>query len=98
MALGWPVTENGPEPGLPIRPVARWQFRMALTLSVPEADWFTPCEYTVITRSVAANRSKKCRTFSSASPVAVATAPMSPPPAARAADSAASNPVVWRDI
>ena len=34
----------GPMPGLPIRPVARWQLMMALTLSVPCADWFTPCE------------------------------------------------------
>ena len=27
-----------------MRPVARWQLMMALTLSVPCADWFTPCE------------------------------------------------------
>ena len=44
MALGWPVSENGPMPGRPMRPVARWQLMMALTLSVPCADWFTPCE------------------------------------------------------
>ena len=31
-----------PQPGRPIRPVARWQLMMALTLSVPCADWFTP--------------------------------------------------------
>ena len=37
MALGWPVTEKGPMPGLPMRPVARWQL-MALTLSLPAAD------------------------------------------------------------
>ena len=42
MALGWPVTENGPMPGLPMRPVARWQLMMALTLSVPDDDWLTP--------------------------------------------------------
>ena len=42
MALGWPVSDSGPEPGLPMRPVARWQLRMALTLSVPCADWLTP--------------------------------------------------------
>ena len=35
MALGWPVIENGPVPGLPMRPVARWQLMIALTLSVP---------------------------------------------------------------
>ena len=44
IALGWPVSENGEAPGLPMRPVARWQFRIALTLSVPCADWLTPCE------------------------------------------------------
>jgi hypothetical protein len=44
MALGWPVTENGPMPGLPMRPVARWQFRIAFTLSVPLSDWLIPCE------------------------------------------------------
>src|SRR6185437_8619373 len=44
IALGWPVSENGDAPILPMRPVARWQFRIALTLSVPCADWLTPCE------------------------------------------------------
>ena len=44
IAFGWPVSENGPMPGLPMRPVARWQLMIALTLSVPCADWFTPCE------------------------------------------------------
>jgi len=38
IALGCPVNENGDAPGLPIRPVARWQLMMALTLSVPCAD------------------------------------------------------------
>ena len=42
IALGWPVIENGPVPGLPMRPVARWQLMIALTLSVPRSDWFTP--------------------------------------------------------
>ena len=57
MALGWPVTENGPVPGLPILPVTRWQLMMALHLSVPAELWFTPCEYMVITAGVAANSS-----------------------------------------
>src|SRR6266508_1958752 len=38
MALGWPVSENGPVPGLPMRPVARWQLMMALTLSAQGTD------------------------------------------------------------
>ena len=56
MALGWPVSENGPAPGCPIRPVIRWQLMMLLPLSVPCADWFTPCEKAVTTRRVPANR------------------------------------------
>ena len=32
---------------------------MALTLSVPCADWLTPCEYIVTTRGVLANIWKK---------------------------------------
>lgn len=35
MALAWPVMEKGLAPGRPTRPVARWQLRMALPLSVP---------------------------------------------------------------
>ncbi|MNZ99162.1 hypothetical protein D3C78_1184750 [compost metagenome] len=42
MAFGCPVSENGPIPGRPMRPVARWQLMMALTLSVPLCDWLTP--------------------------------------------------------
>ncbi len=44
IAFGWPVSENGPIPGRPMRPVARWQLMMALTLSVPDEDWLVPCE------------------------------------------------------
>jgi len=36
--------KTAPFRGLPMRPVARWQLMIALTLSVPCADWFTPCE------------------------------------------------------
>ncbi|MNT18157.1 hypothetical protein D3C72_1533410 [compost metagenome] len=38
MALGCPVSENGPMPGRPMRPVSRWQLMMLLTLSVPAED------------------------------------------------------------
>ena len=62
IALGCPVSENGDAPGLPIRPVARWQLMMALTLSVPCADWLTPCEYSVTTRGVLWNIWKKSAT------------------------------------
>ncbi len=38
IAFGWPVSENGPVPGLPIRPVARCTLMIAFTLSVPLED------------------------------------------------------------
>ncbi len=38
MALGCPVMLNGPAPGLPMRPVAKWTLMMALALSVPLVD------------------------------------------------------------
>src|ERR1700759_3427570 len=57
-----------------MRPVARWQFSMALTLSVPCADWLTPCEYIVTVRSVSRNILKKATTSASGSPVANAVA------------------------
>ena len=42
MALGWPVSENGPAPGLPIWPVARCRLISAEFLKVPLADWLRP--------------------------------------------------------
>ncbi len=48
IALGWPVMLNGPAPGMPIRPVARWRLMIALALSVPLVDWFTPWLNSVI--------------------------------------------------
>ena len=44
-------------PGWPMRPPIRWQLMMALTLSVPAEDWFTPIENAVTTLAVAANAS-----------------------------------------
>lgn len=57
MAFGWPVIENGPMPGLPMRPPTRWQLMMLLALSVPAEDWFTPIEKAVMTLAVAAKDS-----------------------------------------
>ncbi|MCY1553435.1 hypothetical protein D9M68_899170 [compost metagenome] len=42
IALGCPVSENGPAPGLPIWPVARCRCISAAFLSVPLVDWFNP--------------------------------------------------------
>ena len=66
---------------------------MALTLSVPCADWLTPCEYSVTTRGVAAKIRKKVATSGSARPVASAVAPTLPA-IWRARASASSNPPV----
>ena len=41
-ALGWPVSENGPLPGLQIAPVARCKLQMALVFQVPCVLWFSP--------------------------------------------------------
>ena len=57
IAFGWPVIENGPAPGLPIRPVARWRLVIALTWSVPRNDWLIPWLNSVTVRGVLANSS-----------------------------------------
>ena len=74
IALGCPVTENGPIPGRPIRPVAMWQFRMAFTLSVPAEDWFTPWLKMVTTRSCAIQSRQNHDTRPGSSPVGPASA------------------------
>ena len=71
IALGWPVTPNGPMPGRPIRPVARWQLMIALTLSVPEVDWLTPWENTVTAFWVPIQRAVKRASCCAVRPVAV---------------------------
>ena len=97
IAFGWPVSENGPMPGLPMRPVARWQLMMLVTLSVPCADWFTPCEKQVTTFGVARNNSKKRETSAALSPARAAVATASGA-ISRARTSASAKPDVWASI
>ena len=52
-------------PGLPILAVTRWQLMMLLTLSVPCADWLTPCEKQVTAFGVEANNLKNLITSAS---------------------------------
>ena len=85
IALGCPVTENGPMPGRPIRPAARWQLMIAFTLSTPEVDWFTPCEKTVTIFSVDIQRSKNAERSDGDNSVAVTSSD-------RAATSASGRP------
>ena len=93
MALGWPVMDNGPMPGRPMRPVYRWALMMALTLSLPLADWLTPCENSVTTFSVVANQSSKRASASACTPQSAATCAGSSA-SALAACTAASAPEV----
>src|SRR4051812_49809004 len=45
IALGWPVSENGPAPGLPICAAARCRLISAAFLAEPADDWFRPWQY-----------------------------------------------------
>ena len=56
MALGWPVSENGPAPGLPIWPVARCRLISAAFLAVPLLDWFRPWQYRLSVAGDVANQ------------------------------------------
>jgi hypothetical protein len=42
IAFGWPVSENGPAPGLPIWPVARCRLISAAFFAVPLVLWLRP--------------------------------------------------------
>ena len=55
MALGWPVSENGPAPGLPICAVARCRLISAAFLAVPLLDWFRPWQYRLSVAAEVAN-------------------------------------------
>ncbi len=92
IALGWPVTLNGPAPGLPMRPVSRWTLMMAFALSVPAPDWFTPWLHSVTVRGCARHSSAKRAMSAGSRPVSSAARGASP----RASASASSAPSVWR--
>ena len=92
MALGWPVIEKGPIPGRPIRPVARWQLMIALPLSAPELDWFTPWDHSVTTFSRRTHSDRNASRSAGERPVASAVRARSQ---ARASRRAAGRPSVW---
>ncbi|MDQ0751985.1 hypothetical protein QF034_006216 [Streptomyces africanus] len=75
MALGCPVSENGPAPGRQIAPVARCRLTRALVFQVPCVDWFSPIVQQLIHCRPASPISRAARRMSSsASPVISATA------------------------
>ncbi len=65
MALGWPVSENGPAPGLPICAVARCRLMRVAFLAVPLVLWFRPWQYRLsVARDVANHRAAVARSAS----------------------------------
>ena len=92
MALGWPVSEKGPEPGRQILPVARWRLHTALVFQVPKTLWFSPMVHSVIHSSASPIRRAARRMSASGRPVVAATADGAK--SSSNADSA-SQPSVW---
>ena len=73
MALGWPVSENGPLPGRQMRPVARCRLHSALVFQVPWVLWFTPLVQQLIHSGAAPIQSAAWRSCAAAMPVSAST-------------------------
>ena len=93
IALGCPVSENGPLPGRQILPVARCRLHSALVLKVPWVLWLRPMVQQLIHSPAAPIHSAAVRMSFASSPVAAATISGVYP--ARNA-GIASHPSVWR--
>src|SRR3546814_4742284 len=63
MALGWPVRENGPDPGFPICPVAKCRWISAAFLAVPLLAWSRHMVYREDRRSVVLGRRVSGRVY-----------------------------------
>ena len=99
MALGWPVSDSGPAPGLPIWPVARCRLTSAAFLAVPLVDWFRPWQYRLSVgwrgpppSGTPANQRAAVNSASRGTPQVRATCSGV---ASRASALRASKPVVW---
>ncbi|CAM3853276.1 hypothetical protein BOFL111202_26385 [Bordetella flabilis] len=68
IALGWPVRENGPAPGLPICAVARCRWISAAFLAVPLLDWFRPMVYSDSVAGERANQRAACTMSAAGTP------------------------------
>lgn len=74
MALGWPVSENGPLPGRQIAPVARCRLTIALVFQVPCVLWLRPIVQQLIQAPASPIQRAARRMSSSGMPVIAATA------------------------
>ncbi len=99
MALGWPVSDSGPAPGLPIWPQARCRLISVAFLAVPLRLWLRPWQYRLsvgrrvpVAGSTLANQRAACRMSASRRPVmrAVSLGVYS-----RTLAFSASKPLVW---
>ncbi len=95
MALGWPVSENGPAPGLPICPVARCRWISAAFFAVPLLDWFRPMVYSDRAAGARANQ-RAAWTISAAGTPQIAAAASGV--YARMRSCSAPKPSVWPSI
>src|SRR5471032_1908420 len=73
MALGCPVSENGPLPGRHILPVARCRLQIALVFQVPCVLWFRPMVQQLIHSGAAPIHCAAVRISDSGMPVISAT-------------------------
>ena len=74
MALGCPVSENGPAPGRPIWPVARCRLISAALLCGAVADWFSPWQYSDSVAVDAPNHCAACTMSAAGTPQSSAAA------------------------
>ena len=68
MALGWPVKEKGPQPGLPIWPLSKCRLIKPPTVAVPSTRWFSPIDQRLSTALEPAQRLAMARRSSSGIP------------------------------
>ena len=69
IALGWPVSENGPAPARPTWPVARCRLISAVFFAAPLLLWFRPMQYSDSVDGDCENHCAACRICASLRPV-----------------------------
>ncbi|MNT49097.1 hypothetical protein D3C72_1859250 [compost metagenome] len=103
MALGWPVSDKGPQPDCPIWPVAKCRLISAAFLAVPLLLWFNPWQYRLSVgprpgnapSPPSANQRAACSRSCTVRPQSRATRSGV---ASRTKVFSVSNPEVWRSM